>query len=477
MSDNSPIDNAGVLPVDPILPDTSSPDTSPPKLPVELNHEKQNILNEILSTDQNFFITGNAGTGKSILLQALNAEFKRRRKYAVVVAPTGIAAFNVGGRTIHSTFQFPLGILTPKKLKERKYNSKIINVAREMEALIIDEISMVRADILHSIDVFLQKARVDQSPFGGVQVILFGDTAQLPPVLVPHEAETFHQLYPNRYFFSADCLEEGKFKFVCLKENFRQGDDQGFIQILDRVRENTTTETDLQILNARMSPTKNEDAIALVATNAMAESINLDRLDRLPGNETIYEAKIFGNFHEYVLAPKQLRLKKGARVMLLKNLSDTLINGSMGIVRELKPDSVVVSFDKQGDVEIEKNTWGQEADFVNEIDDDEMSLDFDFNNSVIKETAFGKTQFEDDFVGTYIQIPLLLAWATTVHKSQGKTFDYVNIDLGGKAFEHGQTYVALSRCRSLDGITLLSPIQARDIRVDGAVAEFNRQSS
>ncbi len=421
--------------------------------PLELNADFRNALDLMEKTGQHLFVTGRAGTGKSTLLSLFR---NTTHKKIVVLAPTGIAAINVKGQTIHSFFGFPPRILQAHEITKRRYRKLYLN----LDAIVIDEISMVRADILDNIDRFLRINRENAKPFGGVQMIFFGDLFQLPPVVSSNvEKQYFSSNYASPYFFSSKILESGlPYRMVELRKIYRQ-EEQHFIRLLEAIRTNTMDYDDLESLNERHNPAWQEEGpfITLCSVNAIADRINQEKLASLPGEVEEYRAAITGDFHDRLFPTEPfLQLKIGAQVMLLKNdPNKKYVNGTLGKVIELQPDKITLHVE-QGDgsmdeVDLEKFEW--------EI------LRYQFN-------AESSRQIESKVVGTFTQYPVRLAWAITIHKSQGKTFERAVIDLGRGAFAHGQTYVALSRCRRLGGITLKKPIRPRDIMVDERIVEY-----
>ena len=422
------------------------------KQPLELNADFEYALDVLEKTDKNLFITGRAGTGKSTLLHLFK---NTTRKKCVVLAPTGVAALNVQGQTIHSFFGFPGKFFGPEDIKRR--NDRRLYL--KMEVLIIDEISMVRADMVDHIDRFLRINRENPKPFGGVQVVFFGDLFQLPPVVAtPQEQHYFQTVYESPYFFSAKIFTEGyELEGLELGKVYRQ-QALHFVRLLDAVRMGTVDYDDLEDLNERYVPNFNEKDyfITLSTRNAVVDDINARELRGLTFEEFTYLADVTGVFD-----PKQyptegaLKLKMGAQVMFIKNdPKRDYVNGTIGKIIQLQNDKIVVQVVDKNDVvkniEVEKQAW--------EILKYKVSTD--------------ATKIETDIVGSFKQYPLRLAWAITIHKSQGKTFDKVIIDLGGGAFEHGQTYVALSRCRTLNGIVLRNKIRPQDIKTDERIIDF-----
>lgn len=419
------------------------------KTPLQLNGDFKYALDVLEKTNKSLFITGKAGTGKSTLLNLFR---QTSRKKTVVCAPTGIAALNVKGQTIHSLFGFPPRFILPKDIKKsgkRKWFKKI-------DVLIIDEMSMVRADLLDAIDRSLRMNRENPMPFGGVQVVLIGDLFQLPPIVASEqEKQIFTTVYQSPYFFSANVLQEMEIEMLELRKVYRQ-ENRHFLRLLDAVRLNQIDYEDLEDLNVRFQPTFDEPGyITLSPRNATVSRINRRQLSLLDTFEFLFPAKITGSFDPRLFPTEQiLKLKEGAQVMFIKNDADgQFVNGTIGRIVELTPNSIKVFVNENGktkDINVQKMDW-----------------------EIIKYKP-GKTadEIESEVVGTFNQYPLKLAWAVTIHKSQGKTFDKVILDMGKGAFESGQTYVALSRCRTLEGIVLKQKLTHRDIMVDNRVVEF-----
>lgn len=402
------------------------------------------------------FITGSAGTGKSTLLNYFREHTK---KNIVVLAPTGIAALNVGGQTIHSFFKFPLGVLSSKSIE--KVHPR--GIYQAIDTIVIDEISMVRADIIDGIDYFMRlNGRDKKKPFGGVQMIFMGDLFQLPPVLSSDDQQNFFMsLYQSPYFFSGEVFEKVLLRIVRLTKIFRQS-DAAFIELLQAIRTNQATEWHLKQINNRVKrdfrPNENEFYITLTTRNDIADKINTEHLKLLKTPSKMLVGEIEGDFNSKLLPTEaNLMLKAGAQVMFVKNdAQKRWVNGTIGKVREILPNAVKVEVEENGlrkVVTAERVNW--------EI----LKYDFD---------AQSKQIFSEP-LGVFTQFPLRLAWAVTIHKSQGKTFDKVVIDLGQGAFAHGQLYVALSRCRLLEGIVLKSPVRQRDVIVDERIVEFMNQ--
>lgn len=398
------------------------------------------------------FITGRAGTGKSTLLQLFR---NTTRKKTVVVAPTGVAALNVRGQTIHSFFGFPPRPLAREDIKKRR-NRKLY---KNLEVLVIDEISMVRADLLDNIDYFLRLNRENPHPFGGVQVVFFGDLFQLPPVVSsPAEHQLFQTVYESPYFFSAQVFKDGyDMQMMELQKVYRQ-ENRHFLRLLDALRLNQMDFEDLEDLNERHIPKfqPNGSFVTLSARNARVDAINRQEMEKIPLPARTFVARVTGQFPEHLFPTEGgLQLKLGAQVMMVKNdPQKRFVNGSIGKVVDMTDDKISVELEDRGTitrVEVEQMDW-------------------EIVRFKLKEND--PSQIETETIGTFCQFPLKPAWAITIHKSQGQTFDKVIIDLGRGAFEHGQTYVALSRCRTLEGIVLTQPIRPRDVMVDERVVQF-----
>lgn len=381
------------------------------------------------------------------------------KKTVVVLAPTGIAALNVKGQTIHSFFRFPPKLINPGDIR-RLRNARMY---RKLDAVIIDEVSMVRADLIDNIDIFLRVNRGIDEPFGGVQMIFFGDLFQLPPVVASDfEKKYLAQKYESPYFFSGEIFSHPEIDFEMIELNtvYRQ-DDQRFVRLLDAIRTNELDWDDLEELNERHQKPEDFDEspfIMLSGRNKKVDEINQSRLQALPTPEYEYMARIEGDFQQKMVPTSPvLQLKVGAQVMFLKNDPDKdFVNGTLGKVSYLDHDKIkVLVRDSSGgtkEIDVEQMEW----EFI------KYGLD-EKNPEEIKATV----------LGSFKQYPLRLAWAITIHKSQGKTFDQVILDLGSKgAFEYGQTYVALSRCTSLQGLYLKRPLQGKDIMVDQRIVEF-----
>lgn len=416
------------------------------KTATKITQEFQEAFDLLENTKTNVFLTGNAGTGKSTFLKYFR---ENTAKKIAIVAPTGVAALNVGAQTIHSFFRLKPAFVDVKTLKPLR--SKVL---KELELLIIDEISMVRADIFDGINHTLKLARKNEKPFGGVQVCVIGDLFQLPPVVTREEKEFFAQHYQTPFFFGTKAYDSANFKTIQFNTIHRQKDG-AFIKILNAIRSGDCNADTLETLNSRLNPKASPapGTLLLTTTNALAEDINASKLDGLKGKARTYEGRMSGEFGmngARLPAPEGLLLKVGAQVMFVKNDSEgRWVNGTIGIVESLGNKRISVAV---GDVlhEVELEKW--------------QNIGYEFNEE--------KGEIAEKTFGTYTQFPITLAWAITIHKSQGKTLERVIIDLGNGAFAAGQLYVALSRCKSLSGIALKQPITNSDIRCDTEVVEF-----
>jgi len=404
-------------------------------------------------TRDNIFLTGRAGTGKSTLLRYFLGNTK---KNVVVLAPTGVAAINVGGQTIHSFFRFGIDITLDKV---RKLSKREQALYKAIDTIVLDEVSMVRADIMDCIDKFMRlNGRKRNQPFGGVQMILVGDIYQLPPVVRGIEKEIFESVYGSPYFFSSNAFKEGKFTFIELEKIFRQ-QDKTFIEILNKIRNNTIDNDLLKVLNQRVDvefmPSEKDTYIGLTTLNAISDWINQSNLSRIDGRLYTFTGRISGEFDEqYLPTDSELNLKVGAQVMLINNDSEgRWVNGTIGRIVEIDDDGdaeILVELENGEIVDVKRYRW--------------KIIKYKYDKE--------KKSISTEEVGSFTQFPIILAWAITIHKSQGKTFDKVIIDIGRGTFAHGQLYVALSRCRSLSGIVLRRPIEKRHIIMDRRVVRF-----
>lgn len=430
--------------------------TAPPELKqIDLNPEFKRALDLIENTNKNVFITGRAGTGKSTLLTYFRSQTKKK---VVVLAPTGVAALNVRGQTVHSFFKFKPNI-TLQNVKRVYKKDDPKNLYAKLDTIVIDEISMVRSDLLDCVDKFLQLNRGSFQPFGGIQMIFIGDLYQLPPVVTGSEREIFKTHYASQYFFDAKVFEKLQIEFIELEKVYRQKDD-AFIELLNAVRNNSATEEHLFQINKRHNPDfvadPNSFTIYLTTTNDLADTINREQLSLLKQREFTYHGNITGSFERNSLPTDiELLVKVGSQVMMLNNDSrGRWVNGTIGKIVDIEKDEdedvLLVQMNDGQTREVTPFTW------------ELFRFSFDQNkNSLVSET-----------VGTFTQYPMRLAWAVTIHKSQGKTFDNVIIDIGRGTFVHGQLYVALSRCTSFEGIVLKQPVAKKHIFMDWRVVKF-----
>jgi ATP-dependent exoDNAse (exonuclease V) alpha subunit len=422
---------------------------------IELTDEFEQALAIMEAAEEHAFITGRAGTGKSTLLRHFMSKTRRR---VAVLAPTGLAAVNVGGQTIHSFFKLPPRVLHPGDVRPLPPRER--RLFADLDTIIIDEISMVRADVLDAIDQSLRLNRGrHEVPFGGVQVIAFGDLLQLAPVVQGELQEYFAESYETPYFFSANVLKACDWRLIELTRNYRQSKDPSFFELLTRLGHNEMTEDDLEQLNARLV---SEDMpvdhrrVTLTSTNAAAAAINERRLAELPGEPFAYEAVLKGEFDDGSFPTDDtLWVKKGAQVILLRNdLDRRWVNGDVGAVEDCSKTELHVRI--RGEVyRLEPVEWERKR-YVYSAED----------NRIGQET-----------MGTFKQFPIKLAWALTIHKSQGQTLKEVVVDLGRGAFAHGQAYVALSRCESLAGLWLRRPLRPTDVLFDDRVLSFLKRSA
>ena len=418
----------------------------------ELSEEFLAVFDRIERTQTHLFLTGEAGTGKTTFLKYFRQNTKKKH---IVLAPTGIAAINIGGQTIHSFFSFPPKLIRTENIRILKRHQKLFAA---LELVIIDEASMMRADLLDSLDQSLRlNKRNPHTPFGGVQMVLIGDMHQLPPVISKELTDHYPKLYDTRYFFSARAFRAARFEHFYLTKIYRQK-DRAFTLLLNKIRMNEMTDGDLKELNSRVNTSCEnfEDCITLTPTNAQANAINEGRLNKLGSPVFEYEAAVQGEFDPQSYPNDfKLQLKAGAQVLMIKNDAEKRwVNGSIGEVVELRQDLVKVRIGK--DVhEVKPAGW------------EKVKYTFDEGQNNIKEEVTGR----------YEQYPMKLAWAITIHKSQGLTFDRLIIDMGRGAFESGQTYVALSRCRDFRRLYLKKPISFRDIRLDKKIKQFKDSPS
>lgn len=433
---------------------------------MEQNSELALAWQFIENTGTHLFLTGKAGTGKTTFLRKLKRESPKRM---VVIAPTGIAAINAGGVTIHSFFQIPFAPYVPESSFSTngqatyrfRFGKEKINIIRSMDLLVIDEISMVRADLLDAVDEMLRRYRDRHKPFGGVQLLMIGDLQQLAPVVKDEEWQMLKKYYDTPYFFSSRALKQTEYCTIELKTVYRQSDG-AFLDLLNRIRENHCDPQVLEALNRRylpaFQPRKEEGYIRLVTHNYQAQRINNYELEQLPGRSYAFRATIDGKFPEYSYPTDELlELKKGAQVMFVKNDSSgehRYYNGMIGEVTDLSADSIEVrAKDSTVAFLLQEEEWAN-AKYV--LDEESKEI-------------------VEDIEGTFRQFPLKLAWAITIHKSQGLTFERAIID-ASSSFAHGQTYVALSRCKTLEGLVLSAPLSAKAVISDRAVDRFTEEA-
>ncbi len=428
----------------------------------------------INQTNRSIFLTGKAGTGKTTLLKKIvNSTYKE----TIIVAPTGIAALNAGGVTIHSFFQLPFGGFIPDfessaqfsdyvKLETKstlmrhfRMNATRKSLIQNLELLIIDEVSMLRADVLDAIDWVMRNVRKINKPFGGCQVLFIGDLLQLPPVVKPQEWHFLSKYYRGIFFFNALSIQESPPLYIELEKVYRQ-DDEIFLSILNNLRNNNITEKDVSVLNKYVQPkfdaTKHNNYITLTTHNNDADRLNKDALQRINEKSFFYDAEITGKFPDHLFPiEERMELKIGAQVMFIKNdisYDKAFYNGKMGVIKSLNENEIKVYFHKENrTILVEKYEW-------NNI------------QYVLNQTT---GEVEEKVLGTFVHYPLKLAWAITVHKSQGLTFDRAILDVS-KAFAPGQAYVALSRLRTLEGLVLLKPIQMNGLKNDENVVAYSK---
>nr|WP_317630646.1 helix-turn-helix domain-containing protein [uncultured Flavobacterium sp.] len=441
------------------------------------SHVADYVLKFINQTNQSLFLTGKAGTGKTTLLKKI---VETTHKNFVVVAPTGIAALNAKGVTIHSFFQLPFGSFIPDNFSEHSFSDQLkfenrntlrrhfkMNLSKRtlvknLQLLIIDEVSMLRADVLDAMDYMLQYVRKNNAPFGGVQVLFIGDLLQLPPVVRQEEWQVLRQYYKSAYFFHSKVITENPILYIELEKIYRQT-DQTFISILNNLRNNIVTTSDLEVLNQYVNPSFQSHTqpgwITVTTHNHKADKINADAINQLDQKSFYYQAEIVSDFPEKIYPlDATLELKVGAQVMFIKNdiSQDKLFyNGKMATVTKLTANEIFVRFPETGEtIEVEKYEWQNIKFTVNEL----------------------TKEVEEEVLGTFTHYPIKLAWAITVHKSQGLTFDKAALDVS-QVFAPGQAYVALSRLRSLNGLILLSPIRMNGMVTDQEITEFAKNKS
>jgi len=434
------------------------------------------VLQFINQTRQNIFLTGKAGTGKTTLLHHI---LETTHKNVAVVAPTGIAALNAKGVTIHSMFQLPFAAFlpvntTPPHSLDTKFETKATlgrhfkmnatrkNVIKQLELLVIDEVSMLRPDLLDAIDYMLKSIRKSKEVFGGVQVLFIGDLLQLPPVIKEQEWSILKQYYHGKYFFHSQAISKNNLIYIELDKIFRQNDED-FIAVLNNLRTNSITTENIAFLNQYVNPdfsvAKYPGYITLTTHNFKADKINQESLQNIDAKEFTFKSEIVGDFPEKIFPVDDcIRLKVGTQVMFVKNdtnLEKRYYNGKIGVISKLTDNEIFVKFDEENStIEVEKYEW--------------QNIRYKINETT--------KEIEEDVLGTFVQYPLKLAWAITVHKSQGLTFDKAAIDVS-QVFQPGQAYVAFSRLRSLNGLILLSKLQLQGFDTDVDVISFSAYKS
>ena len=416
---------------------------------IDFNSGFNHALDLMENTHHNIFITGKAGTGKSTLLNYFR---KQTKKKIAVLAPTGVAAINVQGQTIHSFFKFKPSVTLQSIKKSNEDDKK--NIYKKLDAIVIDEVSMVRADLLDCVDRFLRlNGKIPDKPFGGVQMIFIGDLYQLPPVVTSQEKEIFQSQYKSPYFFSAHFFEHFKMELIELEKIYRQQDER-FIRLLNSIRNKTTTDEDIFLLNQRVNKDYiTEDTyVYLTPKNVDATAINEEKLGQLKGQMYEFEARIEGTIgKEYYPTRPTLNLKAGSQIMMVNNDNkNRWVNGTMGKILRIDRQENIVA------VELED---GQEVDVY--------PFTWEIHRFFLETGAI-----QSETIGSFTQYPLTLAWALTIHKSQGKTFKKVILDIGSGSFMPGQVYVALSRCTTFEGLVLKKPIQKKHIWLDYEVVKF-----
>ncbi len=446
----------------PFTPDTSIRAPKGQAMNYQSNPQLDLAYDYVGNTNKNIFLTGKAGTGKTTFLLNLKKDPLKRM---AVVAPTGVAAINAGGMTIHSFFQLPFGLFLPEHSRDasrqRRFTREKIHLIQSLDLLVIDEISMVRADMLDAVDEVLRRYKNRALPFGGTQLLMIGDLHQLPPVVKEDEWQILSQHYDTPYFFSSRALQQTDPVAIELKHIYRQSDDQ-FIRLLNKVRDNQINTEVLDQLNSRyiphFEPPDTQPYITLTSHNASAQAINAEKLAALAGKTFSFKAEIQGDFPEQAWpAEETLELKVGAQVMFLRNdpaREKRYFNGKIGRITRIGQDEIsVLCPDDDGEIAVSPAEW--------------TNVRYSLNEST--------KEIQEDVIGTFTQYPLRLAWAITIHKSQGLTFERAIIDAQA-AFAHGQVYVALSRCKSFEGIVLRSPIQYSSVRTDSTVRQFSAEA-
>ncbi len=429
-----------------------------------INPELQLASDFVKYTDNNIYLTGKAGTGKTTFLHRLKESSSKRM---IITAPTGVAAINAGGVTLHSFFQMPFGPFIPgsdahQQAQHRKINKEKISIIKSLDLLVIDEISMVRADLLDGVDAILRRYKHRDRPFGGVQLLMIGDLHQLSPVIKDDEWQLLKPYYETGYFFSSNALKQTEMVSIELKHIYRQSDAH-FIDLLNKVRDNRLDAQSFQMLNTRhipdFKPEDGENYITLTTHNRLADDINSQRMDSLHSKPFIFNAEIEGEYPENIYpTAEELVLKKGAQVMFVRNDSSTdkkYFNGKIGKIVQINKEGVSVRCpEDSADIFVEGVTW--------------ENIRYTLDNETKK--------ISEKLIGSFHQVPLRMAWAITIHKSQGLTFEHAIIDAHA-AFSHGQVYVALSRCKTFEGMVLSTPVSQRAVKTDRTVSQFTQHVS
>ena len=424
-----------------------------------ITDEFEAVLNILKNTNDSIFITGKAGTGKSSLLKYF---VKTTKKKFVILAPTGIAALNIKGQTIHSFFKFKPDFFNPNKIEPQYVRADFFE---KLEMVIIDEVSMVRSDLMHGVDNALRVNRNKlNEPFGGVQMVFIGDLFQLPPVLKDADRGKIMTNYKGQYFFNAPVFSSFDYHFKELTRIFRQSEDEeNFKELLNKVRCNDVSFDDMRLLNSKHIANAgiHTDSTFLTAHKKVARRINYEKLNQLPGEEYEFIGTLSGkylnwrdlneeNIDDKIPAPYRLKLKRNAQIMMLKNDSaKRWVNGSIGHIDKIEKDKLVVNINGNK-YNVEKESWNE--------------VEYVLNNET--------KEFEEKIIAGFIQYPIQLSYAMTIHKSQGKTFEKITVDVGSGAFAPGQVYVALSRCKTFNGIRLNNQINNKDIMTDPQIIKY-----